>query len=371
MVKEKYTIGNDHSIKNLKMFQFVKSAYSLYYKYSIKIKELEVPEDISHREIGYGYLKKVDSRNISFDNEKEYLKWILQNSPFHLYKSLSYMEYPEVSGGTSKKGIFKREIAFDIDVHRTNKCKHDESWICEHCLNEGKNQVFTLIEDYLFPDFGLSKDDIIIAFSGNRGYHIYLKPKSEDIKNMIEHWDRHQRRFFISYILGKNLNLNKVGSGWKRRLIKAFKKNRIGTTKFEKSNDWKKIIESRKNKDKIYKIIEDTKNRLELDEKVMEDDIRLLRVIGSLHGYTGFIVKRLKYSSLEVFNPLYHSVFSKFDKIILNVNIKSTVDDLEIRNNIYNHKSKEVPLSYILFLYGHGIDFEILDNISNINLSHK
>ncbi len=348
-----------NSEKN-KLFEEIKHLYNLYFKYAIKRKWLEIPDDISHKEIGYGYLKKVDNRNLSFESEKEYLIWVLKNSPFHLYKSLSYMEFPDKVGGGHQKKILRREMAFDIDVHKTKKCKHDdEGWICDNCLEEAKNQTFILIDEFLMPDFGLSKDDLKIVFSGNRGYHIYIKPQDEDIRNTIEHWDRYQRRYFIEYILGKNLNLNSVGSGWRRRLLKAFEKNKIGIKQFEKNRNWKNIIEKRKNKDKIYSIIENTKNRLELDEKVMEDDIRLLRVIGSLHGYTGFVVKEIRYNSLNDFNPLNHAVFSQFNKKFYNVKINQKIDDLIIKGETYNHKNKEIPASFLLFLFGHGVDFEV------------
>jgi DNA primase small subunit len=226
-------------------------------------------------------------------------------------------------------------------------------------LEEAKNQTFILIDEFLMPDFGLSKDDLKIVFSGNRGYHIYIKPQDGYIKNTIEHWDRYQRRYFIEYILGKNLNLNSVGSGWRERILKQFKKNKLGTKQFEKNRNWKNIIEKKKNKDKIYSIIEYTKNRLELDEKVMEDDIRLLRVIGSLHGYTGFMVKEVRYNSLNDFNPLNHAVFSQFNKKFYDVKINQKIDDLNIKGELYNHKSKEIPASFLLFLFGHGVDFEV------------
>ena len=343
--------------------QEIKNLYSLYFKYAIKRKWLEIPDDIAHREIGYGYLKKVDNRNLSFESEKEYLLWVLKNSPFHLYKSLSYMEFPDKVGGTHQKKIIRREMAFDIDVHKTEKCKHnDEGWICDNCLEEAKNQTFILIDEFLMPDFGLSKDDLKIVFSGNRGYHIYIKPQDEEIKNTIEHWDRYQRRYFIEYILGKNLNLNYVGSGWSRRILNNIKNKQI-KTQLSKTKNWKQIIDKKNenDKNKILSIIENTKNRLELDEKVMEDDIRLLRVIGSLHGYTGFIVKEIKYNSLEYFNPLNHAVFSKFNKEYYNVKINQKIDSLRIKDKTYTTRSKEIPASMLLFLFGHGVDFEILD----------
>ncbi|MFU8652620.1 DNA primase catalytic subunit PriS [Methanotorris formicicus] len=343
-----------------KIVNEVSNLYKEYYSYVIKNDLLEVPEGIEYREFGYGYFKKVDNRNISFKDGEEYKNWVLKNAPFHLYKSLSYMEFPSKSGGANKKKVFRREIAFDIDVHKTKKCRHSDDWVCEYCLEEAKNQALYLIEEFLMSDFGLSGDDLQIAFSGNRGYHIYIKPKDEEIRNIIESYEKPQRRFLMDYILGKNLNLSKIGSGWKRRLLDVFKKKKIATKQFEKEDNWKKIIEKRKNRDKIYSIINETLNKLELDEKVMDDDIRLLRVIGSLHGYTGFMVKEIKYKKLSSFNPLKDAIFNDFNEKFYNVKIKQKIDKIIINDETYNNKSKEIPASVLLFLFGHGVNFEII-----------
>jgi DNA primase small subunit len=345
-------------------FTEVQKLYKEYYSFAIKNNILEVPEGIEHREFGYGYLKKVDNRNLSFKNEREYKLWVLKNAPMHLYKSLAYMLYPNKSGGAAKKGIFRRELAFDIDVHKTERCKHDEDWICKHCLEEAKKQTIYLIEEFLIPDFGLNEDDLKIVFSGNRGYHIYIKPKDENIRDIIENFSKEDRRFLMDYILGKNLNLSNVGSGWRRRLIKAIKEKdkRISTKKLEHQKNWKQIIDKLKSKDKIYNIIETTKNRLELDEKVMDDDIRLLRVINSLHGYTGFIVKQLNdLNDLKRFNPLKDAVFEKFEDKVYEVNILDDKEfEIEIYGKKYNNKSKKITGSALLFLFGHNIKFELL-----------
>ncbi|HIP84332.1 MAG TPA: DNA primase catalytic subunit PriS [Methanothermococcus okinawensis] len=341
----------------------IKKYYREFFRDAVKNRWLEVPEDIKHREIGYGYLKKVDNRNLSFNSQGEYLNWVLDRSPFHLYKSLAYMRYPSSVGGAQKKGLFRREIAFDIDVHKLKRCTHrDQGWLCRHCLEEGKKQVFILIDEFLIPDFGLSKRDLKIVFSGNRGYHIYIKPRDEDIRDTIEHWSREERRYFIEYILGKNLSLSSVGSGWKRRILKAIKNRRL-LAQLERSSNWRRILERLREKERkrIVSIIEKVKNRLELDEKVMEDDIRLLRVIGSLHGYTGFMVKEIKYNSLEHFDPLRDGIYPKFNREYYNVKIKERIDPLRIGDNLYTYRSKEVPVSVILYLFGHGVDFEILD----------
>ncbi|MBP2172740.1 DNA primase catalytic subunit PriS [Methanococcus voltae] len=355
---------NDSKDRN-SLFSEISNLYSEYYKYAIKRKWLEIPTDLPHREIGFGITKKVDNRNICFENNIDYLKWVLKNSPLHLYKSLSYMEHPENMGGANQKKLFRREIAFDIDTHKTEKCKHEENWLCEHCLEEAKNQTLILIDEYLIPFFGFSKNDLKIVFSGNRGYHIYIDPKNEQIKEEIEHWGKNERRYFIEFILGKNLSLNHMGSAWKTILTNQFKKNKFPIKSFKNSNNWDKELNKatrEKSKPLLLDIINKTKNRLELDEKVMDDDIRLLRTVGSLHGFTGFMVKEIKYDTLSngFFEPLSDAVFSEFSKTYYDIRINTAIDEVTIKNEQYTKESKEVPASLLLFLYGHGVNFEIL-----------
>ncbi|MCS3901672.1 DNA primase catalytic subunit PriS [Methanococcus voltae] len=353
---------NDENIVLKEVF----GLYSEYYKYAVKRKWLEIPKDLPHREIGFGITKKVDNRNICFERSVDYLKWVLNNSPLHLYKSLSYMEHPENMGGANQKKLFRREIAFDIDTHKTEKCKHDENWLCEHCLEEAKNQTLILIDEFLTPFFGFSKNDLKIVFSGNRGYHIYIDPKNEQLKEEIEHWGKDERRYFIEFILGKNLNLNQMGNSWKKILIDKFKKNKFATKSFENTKNWDKELNKvnrEKSKPILLNIIDKTKNRLELDEKVMDDDIRLLRMVGSLHGFTGFMAKEIKYNTLSTgfFEPLSDAIFSEFSKSYYDIKINSEINDVIIKNERYDKESKEVPASLLLFLYGHGVDFEILE----------
>ncbi|WP_457612114.1 DNA primase catalytic subunit PriS [Methanocaldococcus sp.] len=333
--------------------------YREYYRYAINSNILEVPDQIRYREIAYGYKNKVDNRNLSFKSEEEYKRWVLKNTPFHLYKSLAYMRYPSNSGAKNKE-IFRRELAFDIDVHKTESCEHGDDWICKHCLNLAKKQAQYLIDEFLFPDFGLEEEDIKIVFSGNRGYHIYLKPRDENVRETIEKYGKEERRLILNYILGKNLSLNNINSAWRRRIIKELRKYKISIKGLKNERNWNKILSKREDKKRIINIIEKVKKFLEIDEKVMEDDIRLLRVINSLHGYTGFIVKDLTYKELKKFNPLKDAIFKNFENKSFKIEIKEEIDKIKINNKTYSSKSKKVSGTALLFLYGHGVKFNLI-----------
>ncbi|ADG13779.1 DNA primase, small subunit [Methanocaldococcus infernus ME] len=339
--------------------RIIKELYKKYYQYSIKNNLLEVPERLRDREFAYGYENKVDNRNLSFSSEKEYKSWVLRYTPYHLYKSLAYMKYPKNSGAKNK-GIYGRELAFDIDAHKTEKCEHRDDWICKYCLDSAKRQAIYLIEEFLFEDFGLSEEDIKIAFSGNRGYHIYIKPKDIEVKKKIEKYSKNERRVILNYILGRNLNLSNLNSAWRRRLINILRKYKISVKELKNERNWKKVLERREDKERVYNIIKKALN-IEIDEKVMEDDIRLLRVINSLHGYTGLIVKELTYKELKKFNPLKDAVFEEFENEKFKVSINEEIDKIKIAGKSYSSKSKSVSGTALLYLFGHKIDFNILN----------
>ncbi|HID47286.1 MAG TPA: hypothetical protein EYP47_01075, partial [Methanococcaceae archaeon] len=71
----------------------------------------------------------------------------------------------------------------------------------------------------------------------------------------------------------------------------------------------------------------------------------------------------------EISNPrpniteyrLRDGIYPKFNREYYNVKIKERIDPLRIGDNLYTYRSKEVPVSVILYLFGHGVDFEILD----------
>ena len=220
------------------------------------------------------------------------------------------------------------------------------TWICEECLNIAKKEIVKLIDDFLIPDFGIKENEIFIAFSGHRGYH--LKIENDKIRLLSSE----ERREIVNYFTGHGISFEILGLRERGMIIHGLSKGNIGwsnkiVTKLEeilrkskmelqnllldkrKFNLNQKLITSLLNsKDDLLEIISKndkniwaiegfTLNRwkhflsaiveevgAEIDEPVSIDIHRLIRYPGSLHGKTGFRVMGLSIENIEDFNPL-------------------------------------------------------------------
>jgi DNA primase small subunit len=223
------------------------------------------------------------------------------------------------------------------------------AWICEKCLEISKKEIIKLIDNFLIPDFALNLEQIKIAFSGHRGYHI----KIEDPK--IRTLTSDQRREIVDYLTGENitfeilglrekqssvLGLLKDNIGWSNKIINKLDKilhedpieiehflldpqqanlnpARIKSFLANRDDFLKSINENSKNIWSIEGFGLSTWKKLlravvknigaEIDEPVSIDIHRLIRYPGTLHGKTGFKVQELTYEQLDDFNPLDES----------------------------------------------------------------
>jgi DNA primase small subunit len=228
-------------------------------------------------------------------------------------------------------------------------------WICEDCLNIAKEELMRLIYGFLIPDFGIPIDQMKIAFSGHRGYH--LKIENKEIRTLSSE----ERREIANYISGNNISLDILGLtkineiiygllskniGWSEKIInkiieilQQYSDDRIQSllTKFglhkdiirsflNSKSDFLQMISQ--NKDNIWNIEGfGLKNwslflngiigeiSIEIDEPVTIDVHRLIRYPGSLHGKTGFKVQELYPDDLDDFNPL-NELNEKLDPIV-------------------------------------------------------
>ena len=238
------------------------------------------------------------------------------------------------------------------------------SWICEECLDIAKRGILKIIEDFLVPDFNISEDQLKIAFSGHRGYH--LKVENEKIRALSSA----ERREIVDYLTGENIsydilglddlysNLNLIENnfGWTKKIIKKIKKtikdypNDILIEVLKDYGFNSKIIEYILNDKENFlknlwnieglgqktwtKFLENiTKNiGAKIDVPVSIDVHRLIRCPGSLHGSTGFRVQELNLSELEHFNPL-NEYNDRINPIVFEEK-KNTQIKLEIIENV-------------------------------------
>ena len=225
--------------------------------YSTNSQHIQPPTDQVHREFAFlGFIGRGMHRHIKLSTPSELQRYLRRNSPAHSYHSSSYYKSPDAD--MVKKGWLGADLVFDIDAdHFELSCQkiHDkwrcincnkknygqppeicecgraqfesQSWLCDNCLQAAKYETQKLI-DILIQDMGFTPNDLIINFSGNRGYHVHVKnPK---IKNL----DQNARREIVDYIMAIGLEPEYHGfNASKKRIQNHFILKRL------ESKNWK------------------------------------------------------------------------------------------------------------------------------------
>ena len=230
----------------------------------------EGPSEIEKREFGYGFKGKIDIRHAEFKDEQEFHRFLVGEAPRYISYSAALYERPGARP-MQRKGWKGAELIFEFDAH----CEHGRI-VCPECLEQAKKDTFRLIEEFLEPDFGLSKQDISVNFSGARGYHIHVD------SDWVRELGRDARREIAEYMTGHGMDLKKIN----------------------KNNPWAKRLKG--TRDKAARLKE---KALDIDVNVTIDISRLIRVPNTIHGGTGLLAARIK--DLESFDPTVQAVVFK------------------------------------------------------------
>ena len=310
-------------------------------------------------------------RHLGFPDFNSLHNHVISKVPQHLYCSATRYEVPDAPNMKLKSYIDCDLIFdFDVD-HIPTPCKeqHDQwtckkcgtagkgsapescpsttcdsksfqenTWECEQCMEIAKSSITFIIEEFLAKDFGINpKTELYVVFSGRRGYHIHVE------KEAIRNLDTNARREIVDYIMGKGLVPSYHGfiplaqskpnisqSGWRGRIaswvLRLLSEN--STADLEKILPGSIDTEIARNEIMAqlqsttplwaFKYIGNiTWNKLiqaavdkyggKIDQPVTIDTHRLIRLPGSLHGKTGFLVKKLAFNELEQFDPFSHA----------------------------------------------------------------
>ncbi|UCH31434.1 MAG: hypothetical protein JSV05_08035 [Candidatus Bathyarchaeota archaeon] len=320
----------------LNSFQLIKENFSKYYH--------TLGEDafllslIRQREFGFILFdKKIMLRHKSFKSSEALKGFLISLAPSDAYFSAAFYERPTAS--MTKKGWQGADLVFDIDAdHIPTPCnkRHDkwicskcgstdngpspkkcpncreekfetQTWICDDCLESAKTETIKLIE-ILEDDFGVMKSEISAFFSGHRGYHIHIENERVGSLNSMA------RKEIVDYVMG-------VG----------FKKQ-------------------------FHKLARNRRKEAKIDTVVTMDIHRLIRLVGSLHGKTGFIKTKASLVNLDKFDPLKEAIAFKKGEIVVNVTEapEFRIGDVTFGpfKNVYH---EELPTAAALFLLCKGV----------------
>lgn len=340
----------------LKEINFLKSEIRKYYEKN----NTEYPYLIEQREWGFGFDKKIDFRHKKFENHESLKKYLINNAP--LYASYSIARYVAPEAKPMENKMLKgSNLVFDIDVHGCPN--HPDKFVCEECLNGGKEEVIKLIEKFLVPDFGIKKENISINFSGNRGYHVHIKDET------YENLDKVARVELIDYLKGTDFDARefvkkhptKNSPAWfgriARDLMYKIENKKIRTSKRDEymSEIDKGIWENVSNSTWFHREIEKSVNKMkcDVDEQVTTDIHRLIRLPDSIHGESMLLAKKV--NNIENFNPLNDTIVLSDEEI--EIEIIEEVPEMILKNKTFektNYKKIYVPKYYAGYLIGKG-----------------
>jgi len=266
-------------------------------------------------------------------------------------------------------------------------------WICDECLTAAKENTIKLYDKFLTDHFGLDPDKIQLNYSGHRGYHVRVKDP------LVFGLDSNGRMELAHYITGLGLNSTITSDGylrikptgelrnWQlpsiaRKIADAMIEFIDAIELYQGTETWVKNLRMykadaieglRKNPPilsaKVKKVgpkyWQEIANKAawlysaEIDQPVTTDIHRVIRLIGSLNGKTGFIVSELTRDELTDHDPLADSLAFKDGKLKV-VIPERAISIPEIRIAVYgpyNGTKENLPTSAAVFLLCKGLAY--------------
>ena len=272
--------------------------------------------------------------------------------PRHVYFSAARYDDPG-AGSMDEKGWQGADLVFDLDADHLPAVDPETSSYAGR-LTACKDALLRLL-DLLEADFGFAPGDMRVVFSGGRGYHVHVR--TSDVRDLSSA----ARREIVDYVRAVDLDFDglvttrsvegttrrvlRTDGGWGRRVhrrLVAVAGELRGTDRADalaRLQDLEGIGEARA--ETILNAIERNPKAVEagnleaggpgmralveslahevvaaetvaVDEPVTTDVNRLIRLPGSLHGGTGFVVRPIERDAVEAFDPFVDAVPDRF-----------------------------------------------------------
>ncbi len=350
--------------------KFLRGLFSKYYsKCKLTVRKPE------RREFGFGgWEKKIEFRHIGVKGEVELRAKLVSESPLYVSHSVAYYEYPDARPMVKKNWV-SADLVFDLDAPEHSCGK----FTCGKCMEKVKGEAHQLIDDFLLSDFGFSKNEISVNFSGSRGYHVHV------VSDAVAALDRDARREIADYVTGTGLQFDRLfwkdgkkffgpqpsqggfGGKFARKFTARLQKDEEFalsiSRKLKSSEEKTKLISAieRGNWDNIgianrEKKLQEKFSEMRLtlagriDANVTADTSKLIRMQNSLHGGSGFLAKSL--DDLEKFEPMRDA--PAFGEEKLKVKISEAVPALRIADFDFGpfsaNETKELPMHSAVYL---------------------
>ncbi len=378
----------------------IRFAKARFFRYYSKAK-IEPPPRVALREWGF-FLFGGDRmhRPVTFMGQEEMTDYLFRKVPRHAYYSTAYYRNPEMPMESPEKGWMGADLIFDLDA---DGLPGAEKLSYEEQLSAVKKEIIRLYDVFLQEHLGFSDREMELVFSGGRGYHIHIRsPAVLDLNS-------DERRQIMDYVAGtfrdfrEILPVRKVrgyratkeipiipmeGGGWHSLVRRAAfslvddiessgkegcvdvlrgEKVRIDIAertcerlfidsryrKIRESGDLSMFMSGSPEERGFLKAVENRMRRMfavHPDVHVTPDIRRLIRLPGSLHGGTGFMVMEIKRDELDDFLPTRDAVPDIYGDEKVGVFTDKTVK-VAIKGEEHRIKgSSEIPEEVAMFL---------------------
>lgn len=177
--------------------KFIMNMFSKHYREV----PLSMPDRFARREFGFMFFDRTFvMRHLSFPTRAALKNYLVEQVPSHAYYSCAYYEKPDAPKMTEKNWL-GADLIFDLDADHVDGTK---GLSYEKMLERVKDEVIRLIDEFLLGDLGFDDDNLKVAFSGGRGYHVHVTdPRAMRLSS-------HERREIVDYVTGTDLDIDWV-----------------------------------------------------------------------------------------------------------------------------------------------------------------
>ena len=279
-------------------------------------------------------------------------EFLTREAPRHAYFSAARYDDPG-RNEMAAKGWQGADLVFDLDADHLPSIDAEAASYAEmlDACKDALKRLLTLLTE----DFGFSEDELLVVFSGGRGYHVHVRTDA-----LLE-LDSDARREVVDYVRAVELDRDglvrtvrhgsttrrelKTEGGWgrrvHRRLIEFVEELRemndeeamATLTELDGIGEGRAttILGAVRNNPEairdgnveaggpgIRRLVEaltaevTATQTAPIDEPVTTDVRRLIRLPGTLHGGTGFVVRPIPHDELDAFDPVTDAVADRF-----------------------------------------------------------
>ncbi len=264
-------------------------------------------------------------------------------------------------------------------------------WFCDRCLGVAKSNAIRLHDEFLVNDLGLDPASITLNYSGHRGYHVRVNDAEVNTLNSAA------RVELVHFIKGIGLDSerlvhlereavvipNRQAPAWAGRIADALIRFIRDIDTYEGTDRWLSVLREERSREILLaglsrnppiisgavkglgikswreivaRAVE--QDGVKIDEPVTHDVHRIIRLIGSLNGKTGFLVKKLTRDELDTFDPFVDSIVMTGDLRVRIRPMPLPVPKFKIGDEYYgpyNDETVDLPMAAAVFLLCKGV----------------